>query len=49
VEARDAVTVTPRQLLGPGGKVAPLDLRATDVELRTSDGKARLMKEGQEQ
>ena len=49
VEPHDAVTVTPRQLLGPGGKVAPPDLRATDVELRTADGKARLMKEGLEQ
>jgi len=47
VEPHDAVTVTPKQLLGPKGMVAPSDLQATDVELRTDDGKARLMKAGE--
>lgn len=46
VSPHDAVTVTPKQLLGPDGKVAPPDLQARDVEIRTDDGKAKLMKGG---
>jgi len=49
VEPHDAVTVTPKQLLGPKGMVAPADLQAYDVELRTDDGKAHLMKGGETQ
>jgi len=43
------VTFGPKQLLGPNGKLAPADLRVTEIELRTDDGKARLMREGQVQ
>ncbi|HET9450236.1 MAG TPA: hypothetical protein VFO83_05115 [Aggregicoccus sp.] len=41
------LTLTSRLLLGPGNVVAPLGLRITDVELRTSEGRAVLMNEGE--
>ena len=47
VAAGDNLTLTSRLLLGPGNVVAPLGLRVTDVELRTSEGRAVLMSEGQ--
>jgi hypothetical protein len=43
----DNLTLTSRLLLGPGNVVAPLGLRVTDVELRTSEGRAVLMSEGE--
>jgi hypothetical protein len=46
VEPHAFVTVTPKQLMGDNGKLAPSDLRATDVELRTSKGSAVLLDHG---
>ncbi len=46
VPAGQNLTLTSRLLLGPGNVVAPLGLRITDVELRTSEGRALLMSEG---
>ncbi len=40
------ITLTPRQLLGDDGATAPSDLVATDVELRTREGKERLLEGG---
>ena len=47
VEPHAFVTVTPKQLLGDNGKVAPSDLRATDVELRTNKSSVVLLEHGQ--
>jgi hypothetical protein len=47
VEPHAFVTVTPKQLMGDNGKLAPSDLRATDVELRTNKGSAVLLEHGQ--
>ena len=41
------ITITPRQLMGPNNKLAPKDLHATDVELRTAHGHAVLMADGE--
>lgn len=49
VEAHGNLTLTPKQLIGPNGKLAPTDLRITDLELRTGNGKTKLLKEGQPQ
>jgi hypothetical protein len=43
------IIITPKQLTGDDNQPVPSNLKATDVEIRTSDGKARLMKDGQEQ
>jgi hypothetical protein len=42
-----SLTLTPKLLLGPGNALAPLGLRVTDVELRTAEGRATLMSEGE--
>jgi hypothetical protein len=47
VEPHAFVTVTPKQLMGENGKLAPSDLRATDVELRTNKSSAVLLEHGQ--
>jgi hypothetical protein len=47
VEPHAFVTVTPKQLMGDNGKLAPSDLRATDVELRTNKGSAVLLEHGE--
>src|SRR5450631_732917 len=47
VEPHAFITVTPRQLMGDNGKLAPSDLQATDVELRTQKGSAVLLEQGQ--
>jgi hypothetical protein len=47
VEPHAFVTVTPKQLMGDNGKLAPSDLRATDVELRTRKGGAVLLEHGE--
>lgn len=47
VEPHAFVTVTPKQLMGDNGKLAPSDLRASDVELRTNKGSAVLLEHGQ--
>ena len=47
VEPHAFITVTPRQLMGDNGKLAPSDLRATDVELRTRKGSALLLQNGE--
>ncbi|MGA9524430.1 MAG: hypothetical protein WBV82_23445 [Myxococcaceae bacterium] len=39
-------TVDRRKLLGDQGQPAPADLRITDIEVRTSDGRATLMADG---
>jgi hypothetical protein len=47
VEPHAFITVTPKQLMGDNGKLAPSDLRATDVELRTHKGSAVLLEHGE--
>jgi len=47
VPAGGNLTLTPKLLLGPDNALAPLGLRITDVELRTSEGRALLMSEGE--
>jgi len=47
VEPHAFITVTPRQLMGDNGKLAPSDLQATDVELRTHKGSAVLLEHGE--
>jgi hypothetical protein len=47
VEPHAFVTVTPKQLMGDNGKLAPSDLRASDVELRTRKGSAVLLEHGE--
>jgi hypothetical protein len=47
VEPHAFITVTPRQLMGDNGKLAPSDLRASDVELRTRKGTALLLQNGE--
>lgn len=43
IEPGNNLTFGPRQLLGDNGAVAPADLKMADLELRTSEGNARLM------
>ena len=47
VEPHAFITVTPKQLMGDNGKLAPSDLQATDVELRTSKANAVLLEHGE--
>jgi hypothetical protein len=47
VAAKDSITVTPKQLMGPGNKLAPKDLRPTDIEVRTARGHAVLLANGE--
>ncbi len=47
VEPHAFITVTPKQLMGDNGKLAPSDLQATDVELRTRKGSAQLLEHGE--
>ncbi len=47
VEPHAFITVTPRQLMGDNGKLAPSDLQTTDVELRTHKGSAVLLEHGE--
>jgi len=47
VEPHAFITVTPRQLMGDNGKLAPSDLQATEVELRTRKGSAQLLEHGE--
>ncbi len=47
VEPRAFVTVTPKQLMGDNGKLAPFNLKATDIELHTRKGSVLLLREGQ--
>lgn len=47
VEPHAFITVTPRQLMGDNGKLAPSDLQTTDVELRTRKGSAQLLEHGE--
>ena len=46
VEPRAFVTITPKQLMGDNGKLAPFNLKATDIELHTRKGSVLLLKEG---
>jgi len=46
VEPHAFVTITPKQLMGDNGKLAPSDVRFTDVELRTRKGSAVLLQKG---
>lgn len=46
VEPGGILTVTPRQLSTPSGDPAPLQLQAVEVELRTSEGHATLLRGG---
>jgi hypothetical protein len=47
VEPRAFVTITPKQLMGDNGKLAPSDLKATDLELHTRKGNLVLLENGQ--
>jgi len=49
VEPRAFVTITPKQLMGDNGKLAPFNLKATDIELHTRKGSVLLLKDGQPQ
>ena len=49
VEPRAFVTITPKQLMGDNGKLAPFNLKATDIELHTKKGSVVLLKDGQRQ
>ena len=46
VEPRAFVTITPKQLMGDNGKLAPFNLKATDIELHTRKGSVLLLKDG---
>lgn len=41
------VTLTPKQLLGPDGNIAPPELKVTELEVRTAEGNTTLLKAGQ--
>ena len=47
VEPRAFVTITPKQLMGDNGKLAPFNLRATDIELHTRKGSVLLLQDSQ--
>jgi hypothetical protein len=47
VEPRAFVTITPKQLMGDNGRLAPFNLKATDIELHTRKGSVLLLKDGQ--
>jgi hypothetical protein len=47
VEPKAFVTITPKQLMGDNGVLAPFNLRATDLELYTKKGKVVLLEQGQ--
>ena len=49
VEPRAFVTITPKQLMGENGRLAPFNLKATDIELHTKKGSVLLLKDGQRQ
>ncbi|MGZ6029925.1 MAG: hypothetical protein ACXWK5_10935 [Myxococcaceae bacterium] len=49
VEPRAFVTITPKQLMGDNGKLAPFNLKATEIELHTRKGSVLLLKDGQPQ
>ena len=46
VEPRAFVTITPKQLMGDNGKLAPFNIKATDIELHTKKGSVLLLKDG---
>ena len=46
VVAGESFTVSPKVLIGAGSKVAPSDIIIRGVELRTSDGRAKLLDNG---
>ncbi len=41
------ITFGPKQLLGDNGQMAPDDLRISELELKTSDGRATLLQSGE--
>jgi hypothetical protein len=47
VEPKAFVTITPKQLMGDNGKLAPSGLKATDLELHTRKGSLVLLENGQ--
>jgi len=47
VEPKAFVTITPKQLMGDNGRLAPFNLKATDIELHTRKGSVLLLKDGQ--
>jgi hypothetical protein len=47
VEPKAFVTITPKQLMGDNGRLAPSDLKATDLELHTRKGSLILLENGQ--
>ena len=49
VEPKAFVTITPKQLMGDNGRLAPFNLKATDIELHTRKGSVLLLKDGQVQ
>lgn len=48
LEPTHALTITPKQLLGTGGRPAPGDIRMRDIEMRTSEGTALLRQNHQD-
>jgi hypothetical protein len=47
VQPTKEVTISPKQLLGNSGQAAPSDITIVGVEMRTSEGKALLLEDGQ--
>jgi hypothetical protein len=47
VEPKAFVTITPKQLMGDNGKLAPFNLKATDIELHTRKGNVLLLEKGE--
>ena len=47
VEPKAFVTITPKQLMGDNGKLAPFNLQATEIELHTKRGSVVLLEHGQ--
>lgn len=47
VQPTKEVTISPKQLLGNAGQAAPSDITIVGVEMRTSEGKALLLEDGQ--
>lgn len=47
VQPGGSLTLTPKQLLGDNGALAPADLAIRDLELRTSEGNVRLLEDGE--
>jgi hypothetical protein len=48
IDAGGNFTITPKQLIGGNGKLAPPDLKIVDLEIRTDDGSNVLLENGEQ-